>query len=343
MASEPIKKPARHSVRAARIGLATLAAVLVLLPALCGWLIGTESGARTAFSLISSTSSGRIDVEGVHGRIVGPLRIDRLSLDSAGQKAALEQLQLDWRARELLSGRLHIGSLRIERLVVVQKERAKKEPAGLPDNIALPLRVRADSVQLGSGEIRSGAVSLLQLGPMAFSLDFDGSRYQLDLQQLAARSATQAGSFAGNFKGEASISAVKPYALQARFSSGGQANMGQQTLGAAGQIGASGSLEEMAVTADLKSNRAEVKGHAVLRPFSDRIFGVTALSARGIDLSAFKQDLPRTELNLDLSVAENGAGEVVMRNADAGRYNEKKLPLADLRIVFQQHAARIDF
>jgi translocation and assembly module TamB len=342
MASEPTKKQVPRPVRVVRNGLAIIVAVLVLLLVFGGWLIGTESGARAALSRVSWLAPGPLVVEGIHGRIAGPLQIDRLSLDTAGQKVTLEKLHLDWRARELLSGQLHIQSLRIERLVVMQKER-ETERTRLPDNIALPLRLRAESVQLGSGEIRSGAVSLLQLGPVAFSLDFDGSRYQLDLQQLAARSAAQAGAFAGSFKGEASLSAIKPYALQARFSSGGQAVVGQQTVGATGQIGASGSLEEMAVTADLKSNQSEITGRAVLRPFSDQVLGVTTLSARGVDLSGFKQDLPRTKLNLNLSVAENGAGELVMSNADAGRYSEKKLPVADLRIVFRQHTARIDF
>jgi translocation and assembly module TamB len=343
MASEPAKKQVPRSVRVIRSGLAIFAAVLVLLLAFGGWLIGTESGARAALSLMSWLAPGPLVVEGIHGRIAGPLQIDRLSLDSPTQKVTLEKLQLDWRARALLGGQLHVQSLRIDRLLVMQKERKKIEPTRLPDNIALPLPLRADSVQLGSGEIRSGAVSLLQLGPVAFSLDFDGSRYQLDLQRFAARSGAQGGAFAGNFKGQASLSAIKPYALQAQLSSGGQATVGQQTLGVTGQIGASGSLEEMAVAADLKSNQSEVKGRAVLRPFSDQVLGATTLSARGVDLSGFKQDLPHTELNLDLSVAESGAGELVMRNADAGRYSEKKMPVADLRIVFRQHPARIDF
>jgi translocation and assembly module TamB len=345
MASETLKKPSRL-FRTIRIGAATLVAALLLLVALAGWLAGTESGARMAFSMVASLAPGQLKAEGIHGRLVGPLRVDRLSLDSPDQLITLEKLTLDWRPQALLDGQLHIRALRVDRLALDRKTKEKTEPARLPENIALPFRLRADSVQVGNGEIRSGPATLVQLGPLAFNLDFDGMQYLLRLQQLAAKSGpagAQTGSFAGSFKGEATLSTVKPYALRAQVSSDGQAVIREQTIGAAGRIDIEGSLAELGLATDLAIGESTIKGHAALRPFSEQILGASRVAARSVDLSRFRPDLPGTRLNIDLSVAENGAGDLAVSNAAAGLYSDRKLPLVDLRIGFQQRAAQIDF
>jgi translocation and assembly module TamB len=341
MASDTGHKPSRMPRRIGA-GLAILAAMLALLLAAGGWLLGSESGARAAFSMLEALAPGVVRAEGIHGRLAGPLQLDGLTLDSAGQLVTLENTRLDWQPRALLSGQVHVNLLHVDKLSVMHKVRRTSEPARLPDNIALPFKLRADSVQVGRGDIMLGPVNLVELGPLAFNADFDGSRYLLRVERLAARSGAQAGSIAGNFKGEATLSASKPYALRAEFSSGAEAVVGEQTFGAAGRIGAEGSLAEMAVTADLAINKSKIAGRAVLRPFSEQPLGVTGLAAQAVDLSAFRQDLPRTRLDITLSIAETGAGQLALANADAGLYNDKKLPLADLRIAFRQHAGEID-
>jgi translocation and assembly module TamB len=323
--------------------LIALAVALALLLAAGGWLLGTQGGARAAFALLETLPGAPLRVEGVQGRLIGPLQIDRLTLDSAARLISLENLRIDWRPDALLNRHLHVNSLHIGRLGIALKAKKDDEPARLPDSIALPFTLKLDSARVDTGEVRQGAAAVIRFGPVALNADFDGSRYLLRLERFAARSGSDAGSVTGDFKGEATIATAKPYALRAEMASGGEAVIQQQTFVATGRIGIEGSLAEMTLAADLAMKASTIKGQAVLRPFTEQPIGSTGLKAQNVDLSDFRKDLPQTDLNVDLSVAESGTGKLVALNGNAGLYNEKKIPLVDLRIDFRQQAGQVDF
>ena len=201
------KKPMMRQWRGWHLVILLCAALLLLI----GLLIGTEPGAQLIFSRLVQGPGLRID--GVQGRLLGPLRIDHLRLDSGNQIIDLTDLQVDWQPRALLQGRLHVWSVRLTKLQVTRKIEQHPEPAKLPDRIALPFDLQVDRVQIDSGEIRKGPVSLVQLGQFGFRLDFDGTRYSIQLDQLAARTGGDGAAFSGNFTGQATLSARRPYAL----------------------------------------------------------------------------------------------------------------------------------
>ncbi|MEN3365723.1 MAG: translocation and assembly module TamB [Burkholderiales bacterium] len=97
------------------------------------------------------------------------------------------------------------------------------------------------------------------------------------------------------------------------------------------------------MTTDLAIKQSKIAGRTVVRPFSAQPLGMTNLTAQALDLSAFREDLPRTGLNINLSIAETGAGTLAVKNADAGPYDAKKLPVTDLLIAFRQQDANVDF
>lgn len=335
---QPVRK--RHPFRAVLIGLVV---VLALLLAAGGWLLGTQGGARAAFALLETLPGAPVRAEGVQGRLVGPLQIDRLTLDSAARLISLENLRIDWRPGALLNRHLHVNSLHIGRLGIALKAKKDDEPARLPDSIALPFTLKLDSARVDTGEVRRGAAAVVRLGPVVLNADFDGARYLLRLERFAAGSGSDAGSVIGDFKGEATLATAKPYALRAEIASGGEAVIQQQTFVATGRIGIEGSLSEMTLAANLAMKASTIKGQAVLRPFTEQPIGSAGLKAQNVDLSDFRKDLPQTDLNVDLSVAESGTGKLVALNRNAGLYNEKKIPLADLRIDFRQQAGQVDF
>ncbi|MDB5729172.1 MAG: hypothetical protein JWQ00_2377, partial [Noviherbaspirillum sp.] len=338
MDSDDASKTKRRP-RGILIAFGALLLMLALLLAAGGWLLATESGARAAFAMAGAAARA----DGVHGRLIGPLRIDRLTLDSGAQRITLEGLKLEWRAAALLSRRLQIQSLRADNLVFEKKEEAEKEPSRLPDSIALPIELQVDSAELGGGEIRLGPSQSIGLGPLAFKLSYDAERYLLDVERLGLRSGAQAGSFAGTFRGQARVSTSKPYALDARFASGGEATVGERKFGATGDISARGSLEELIVGIDLAVSGASIKGRAAVRPFSEQPLGLTDLSVAALDLSRFMPALPTTRIAATLRVAPDGAGELAIANAEAGPYDEMEAPFTSLRIAFRQQEGRFDF
>ncbi|GAB3550264.1 translocation/assembly module TamB domain-containing protein [Noviherbaspirillum agri] len=347
MASDSAKQapsPRRPRLRRGLvIALGIIGLVLVLLAGSAAWLLGTEGGARFALSTAAERTGNMMRAEGVHGRLTGPLRIESLVLEQPDRRITLTDLRINWRPQALLDKTLHLTSVQLAHFSVFNKTEQKKEPATLPETISLPFGLRADTVRVGGGEIGRGPVSLVKLGAFALSLDYDGNRYHLRLQEFTAGSALENGSVATRFSGEATLSTQKPYALDAAFSSRSSATMEDRKIGATGQLKLGGSLAELMAEADLVVNRAPVRGSAVLRPFSDSLLGPAKLTARELDLYGLDPTLPVTSLDIDFVNDERGAGQLSVRNRAAGQYAERMLPLAALQVRFRQEPGRVHF
>lgn len=336
MASDnaPVTSPSARRLRAFFVLVLLLVA---LIAGVGGWFLKTERGARTAFSLLPAN----IKADGVHGRLAGPLHIDRLTVQLESQTLALRNIQLDWQPAALLNGLLHVQSLQIGDLAVSSKSPAKKEPLHLPDSIALPFAVRLDKVILDGGQITDAMLNPVKLSKLVLDLNYNHQRYLLRISQLAAQLQSPQGDVSGNFNGQMTLGTRKPYALQAALSSGAEALLGQQTFGMTGHLQANGSLEEIIATTDLVMNQTRVKGKANLQPFSAQPLGDAEVTAQAVDLSLFKEGLPKTHINLTLSSKKSGDGALTLINEAAGFYNEKLLPLSNLSLSFQQHNGQI--
>ena len=329
-----------------RIGLGVVLACLALLLALSFWLLGTQSGAQQALSSLVAITAGAAQVEGVHGRLAGPMTIDRIVYENDQDKITLLNVQLDWQSTALLRARFHVKSLHVGRMVVSHKIQQKPTPPQLPNNIALPLVVQIDQVQIDASEIGWGPVSIVQLGTVAFQFDFDRERYRIRLAQLSAHSAIEQAAalktITGNLTGQATLAVAKPYALQGEFISNGEAALQDQTVGMKGRIGLDGSLQALKVMLALTADKATAQGHAVLHPFAEDMLGDADLTARGVDLAALDRSLPHTELDGTFTVA-NSLGRLSLTNHDAGPYNDHRIPLAELQATFQQKAGQLQF
>lgn len=338
MASE--RTPAPKQGKRLRKFLFVLAGALLLLIALATWLLGTASGARAVFDIVASTSNDSLRAEGVHGRVAGPLRVERLTVNAGDSHLTLSDLRLDWRPLALLDQQLHLTSLRIGHLAVRTSTKESPEPSTLPESIALPLTLHADDVQVDSAEINRGPVTLAKLGPLALGLDFNGARYQLQLRRFSVGATPEQGKFATRINGQATLSTTRPYALQGRFSGESNASFGSRAIGADGTIELGGSLAELIAAVHVNVNQARVEGSATLWPFTAQPLGKAQLTARALDLSRLDAGLPHSVLDIDLLAAEDGAGTLRVRNADAGTYDERKMPLSSLDLAFRQAASQ---
>jgi len=57
-----------------------LISAFALLGAALGWVLGTEAGTRWLFERVSWWSSSRIEVRGIHGKLVESVRLDGLRI-----------------------------------------------------------------------------------------------------------------------------------------------------------------------------------------------------------------------------------------------------------------------
>ncbi|HYD78598.1 MAG TPA: translocation/assembly module TamB domain-containing protein [Paucimonas sp.] len=336
------------SARLLRPLLLAVAATVALLFAAVGWLAGSESGARAA---LGALSGGPLRIEGVSGRLLGPLRIERFTAETPERRAELDRLELEWDPAALLRGMLHIRRLGVARLTVTNKIERSAEPPRLPDRIGLPLALRIDAVDIGGGAIAWGPLDLVELGAAALSLDFDRTRYLLRLHRFSARAsmpgeqpeARAEREIEGKLAGQATLSAVKPYGLRVDLNSDAGAALGERRFASQGRLRAEGSLAELRMDIDLALNGAAIAGHGVLRPFSEQPLGATRLALRSLDLAAFGAELPHTALEAELEAAADGSGSLDLRNAAPGLHDAGKLPLRSLRLRFAQRQGRFVF
>jgi translocation and assembly module TamB len=327
----------RHILR--KILIAIAAAVLLL--TLCAaWLLASEGGAH---AVLSATVKEPVQLHGVHGRLIGPLQIDRITIDSPASRIDLEQVELDWQPSALLHGLLHVTRLHAAKLSYTARIEQKSEPRKLPDTLDLPLALQFDSIDLGSGAIAWGPLDIIRLGAAEFGLAFDHARYQFQLKRFSAQSDTSGKSFGGKLTGEAMLSTAKPYALRADFTSDAGAAFGERKFASNGRIHVEGTLAELAANVDLALNGARAQGRGVIRPFADKPLGDTRIAIHALDLAAFSAGLPQTAIDADLAVTPDGSGRIELHNAAAGLYDQHKLPLDSLRADIAQREGKFVF
>ena len=332
--TQPAPKQVRtHKWRMA--GLLAIAASTVLFAA-SAWLLNSESGARFAFSVVSKLTAGTVESNGVTGKLSGALNIKQLKINLKNQNIVVDDLAADLQLSALFKRSLHVTSLQIGKLGIVSKIDQTKEPAKLPDSIALPIKLKIDNVQVNAGTIAWGPVNVVTLGAFAFNLNFDGAQYVLNLDQLSGRSTSGTNAFSGKFKGQATLSALTPYALQATVASDSEAVFDDRNIGAKGNVVLDGSLAKLKASIDLQINKGTVQGYAMLQPFSEKVLGSANVSARSIDLAGLVAGLPKTDLNITLDAAEDGKGKLAVDNAAADTYDKNRIPLTEVSLNFAQ-------
>lgn len=332
----------------ARILLAVLGVLLLILllaGAFTAWLFTTESGARTALPMLAERTDGAVDIDGVHGRLAGPLHIERVVVERTNDRLELTDVRLDWHPSALLQDRLlHLSSLQIGHLAVISKIDQTPEPdTGMPEDIGLPVQVRADDIRVDGGEIRRGPAQLAELGPLALSLNYADQRYQLDLERLGAKPQLDDGTASAGLSGTFDLSSQRPFPLTGRFAFDSEARFEEREIGATGKVTLDGSLEELRTGLDLLVNQTPVAGSAVLRPFSDQILGRAQLDTEALDLSALEPSLPQTKLDVALNVGKDGAGRLNVRNHAPGTYENQRLPLTAFDLRFHEREDGFEF
>lgn len=321
--SVPRPRPRR---RVGRWLLLALLLPVVLATAVIGWVATTESGLSTLASVAARLSNGALTLEGVQGRLAGPVRIERLALKTPTLQVAAEAIALDWRWRALRERRLWIDALRIERLRVATAD--SDEPATLPETLALPIPVHVESLRIDRLELAMGTLPKPQpaapgaapatptpgaaptpTAPAAIPeplvvagiearVDSDGStRHRLD--RLRATTPW------GAAEGEATVGAQRPFPLQARATLQGELPVTDLLQDLPKDLPrdvrieatADGSLDRMTVSADGKG-ALDASVRAVVEPFAPVPIERADATVRDFDPSRWRAGLPAARLTI---------------------------------------------
>lgn len=279
-----------------------------------GWLAGSESGLQAVARLAMGASGGRLQIEAVGGRLVGPFALGQLRWQSPGLDIALTQVRIDWSPTSLVQGTLNISELHVERLQIVSQPTGG--PLRPPADLRLPLAVDAENVAISQIAWSDTMVA----GDLAGRFVSDGRHHRLDglRAQLAGV----------ELSGGAVLDGAAPFALDARLQVAGR--IAQHPL--ALTLTASGPLERLALTAIATEGLAG-QARATLTPFATQPFADARLQLDGIDPAAWLPGAPQARLSAtaDFAPQDRGlVGSFALTNHQPGPLDRQRLPVTTL-------------
>lgn len=304
--------PARRRSRLWLLGW--LLSLLLLVSAVAA--LQTRAGIDAALRLLISLSGGSVQLGGWQGQWLNDVTLTDLRVQAGKTLLRVDRLRLRWSAAELLQRRLHVTSLQLGVLRLTTA--GSDEPVTLPQSLNLPLQIQIDHIALDQLWLLPQA---LELNAIRGNLGLRDGRYQLALEQLYSPW--------GRVQGKASLDALAPFALKADI----HADLGLQGRALQASLRAFGTLADIQL--DLQGNTGEVMlaGDAQVHPFASdpvRLLPRARLRASGIDLAAWHEGAPKTDLLAQMDVAPmTGQLSVALAldNRLPGAWDRHRLPL----------------
>ena len=287
--------------------------LLLLFLSSAGWLLLTANGLGRATELLAWISEDAVRIQGAHGRLLGPLRLDQVEIRVDADRYRLHDVTLAWDLLALGDGLLDIRHLRAER-VELQLAASSDELSG---DLHLPFALRIAALEIGA--IASAENTPPFVRDLTASVRYDGQRYALE--QLAMQLE------AGHLSATGRLEATPPFALS------GEAQL-HRSAAPALQITAqaTGTLTALALQLEGQGSDFSLSAQAQLQPFLNQPLTALQLSARGLNPRLFLPQAPRARLTLkaDLHAAKAGAlaGTLRLDNSAAAPLDQHGLPFS---------------
>jgi len=171
--------------------LVVFAVIGLLSLLLSGWLLGSQSGLRTALSLAQRFAPDTVVVDKATGRLLGPVLLSNVQVDLPGVQAQVDSVEIDWLPSQLFSGVLAIDRVKLSGLVLSllpAKETHDAEDVApgleLPASVEAPIDIQLTDFQVAGAQLVSGD-NRIEIDNL--SARFSWINSQLEVQQLIAR------------------------------------------------------------------------------------------------------------------------------------------------------------
>ncbi|HVL59403.1 MAG TPA: hypothetical protein VM491_23155, partial [Burkholderiaceae bacterium] len=293
--------------------LAALLAVGVLAALALAWVAGREATLQWAAERAVRATDGRLQIDAPAGSLYGDIRAPRLEWRDDTVHVVLHDVRLQYELRPLLRRHLVVNALsaRHVELRLHESEDAPAQPRSppqLPEHLELPLRLTLQQARIDRLSVTPvGAEQPIDLDAIALAADYDGSRFAIE------RFALQTPWGRGAVDGTVGDRAPYPLALRLRFEPAQLDAPIDATVG--------GDLQRLSVGAASQARGASVRLDARLAPLAqDPLQALTALSAQaeGVDLAAWGEGLPSTQLQIGLEATGTERAALTVRNAMPG-------------------------
>ena len=312
-----------------RILTALLLALLLGAGALWAWA-GSETSLAAALQQLARflPAAQTLELHDVSGSLRSGGRIGTLRWQQGELSVEVRDLVADWntsgwRKAELRLSRLAIGHLRIE------DRSASSTP---PTEWLLPLRL---DVPFTIAALEWVGPTALQIMSLRGHYAFDGQTHRLDAGSAQIAS--------GNYRFNGSLQAHAPMRLSVQLQGSVQTSLPVkgQTVHATAQARLQGQLAGRDATLALQAELApegasamQAQVTASLQPWQPQAVVSATAQWQALDLAALWPQAPQTQLAGKAKVAPSAAGwhaDIALTNAQAGPWNQQRLPLQNLQ------------
>jgi translocation and assembly module TamB len=285
---------------------------------------GRETTLQLVAQKVANASGGKLTLTGVTGSLYGKMHIARAVFRTPEQVLTLDNIDIDWSPRQVLTGgiaidQLYVASLRSETL-------KESPPSPMPTSLRAPFNVSVNDARINK-------VLLVSKGA---TTEIDNIKFKLqgDKQQWQLRDASAATPF-GLVAASASIGANKPFKL-AGAASLTQSAAAAGTAAAQLKLQVGGDLNLTLLDATGQAGRAVGDGHFALAPYADIPLRELRLNGKNIDPGFFNPALPTADLAFTVAAKvddkRNVAGSVnIVNDGPAGALDQQRLPLRTMR------------
>ena len=312
--------------------LAGLLALLFLLLAAGAWMATTASGFRWLAGTATTLSGERLKFEGVDGHLGVPLGIRTLTITTDTQRIEIEGLRLEWQPRALWQHRIEVDLLAAQamRVSILKKD---PTPPELPVSLRLPLDLRVHVIDLARLDIVEVGKTL-SFRALRARLDGIGERYRLSGVTLSSPWA--------DVSGQLELAKDAPFALQGRIDA-----TRRDPVPVTARLDLTGELAALAFRLDAAAEGMRLLAQGEAAPYAKVRLPRLLIAGEGIDPRQFVADAPSADLAFS-GVFEGQPGERLLgtfslSNRLAGRFDQDRLPLANLTGAVLGDATRADF
>jgi translocation and assembly module TamB len=311
------------ATKALRWAIGSVLALALLLAAAVSFVTRTERGSAWLLSLAPQLKA----TQPTGSLFGGAFAAERVEVQAGARALMLDKLawrdaRWAWRPHDGAWVGLVIDGASVQTVRVGAP--AQSAPAVEPKTLRLPLALTLDGLRIGTLEV--GSATVLRAIDARIELGHDQGRVHR-VPTFAARSDR------AQLQGSARIDADAPFAAEVTLraaSLDGAPRPWQATANAAGPLSA------LALQAQLTSPQAQgasLQAQGTLAPFAAWPLSELQVTARALDLSALWADAPQTLIDGSAAIDTRGLDQpitarIALANAQAGRWNERRLPLA---------------
>jgi translocation and assembly module TamB len=285
---------------------------------------GRETTLQLVAQKVANASGGKLTLTGVTGSLYGKMHIARAVFRTPEQVLTLDNIDIDWSPRQVLTGGIAIDQLYVASL---RSETLKESPASpMPTSLAAPFNIDVGDARITRAVfVSKGAAT--EVDNIKFKLQ--GGKQNWTLRDASA--ATPVGLVAAN----ASIGVHQPFKLDGTAS----LTQSQATAGAAAaqiKLKVGGDLNLALLDATAQAGRAVGDGHFAIAPYAPIALRELRLNAKNVDPGFFNPALPTADLSMAIAakVADNRnvTGSVnIVNDGPAGALDQQRLPLRTMR------------